>query len=562
MKRTLNLLLVLRYPTSDSVQLVSSLERSLDSADAAGDLPIHWNYPVHPLLGDSSSRADRVVARLKARQNDRTLPVGYAGAHHALLQSDELRKELRWCSDNPWNEDLKTAFGAKGIDAFLPLSVDLSRARSRAVYSEGPKLLAVDATNEMLLELDGERVTSLPLVTTGRRKPRNLSKELLHRYRREPDDWVAVLVDAIAIGEAELTAIFEALCNLRERHGGFAIRTIDELPQPSPPSTNDLGSLALRVGGVPNDPISRAHRLLGTKKRRGRRRASNEVTKQRLERLAVVDPVEAGANLDRNGELRVDDRTLIADMSGIVTLSEAQQSVRFVGGRVAGMAHEQGSVVIERPACSYMQFGGRKREFATVSAFSFEGDQCRGLRTIQALDGEGVVRPGQVIGDYFFEDGEPDLLATITVSYPELREVDSVEEYALLEVPLFSTAPDDEIEMEAEYPDGERFTLRLRPQPAPFQLCGERFRFRSNTREFGLSILGLENAVPELLAARFRKIGRRFLFCISPRGSYLPVPAAAFTGIVERLRFAASVHPATREDGAPGGNAVPANRQK
>lgn len=563
MKRTLNVLLLLRFPTTNGVELVSALERAIDCVDAAGDLSIHWSYPIHPLLGDSSSRADRVVERLKERPNDRTLPIGFTGAYHPLLQVDELRKELEWSSTNPWNEDLKTAFGSERVAALFPFSLDLWRERSRSVYSEASRLLAVDPRTGELVTVDDESFTSIPLLMPARFDHRRLGKKLLRFYRRDAYDSVGIIVDGLEVRPEELAAIFELVDELRERRSGFAVRLIDELPDAASAPSGDLPSLALRVVEVPNDPVSRANRLHGPEKAKGRKRGADELIRRRLEGLAPVEPSGEHSVRDRASGPRVDDRTLVADMSGIVNLSESQLTARFDGGRLAGMAHGQTKVVVEKPIRSYLQFAGSGREFATVSSFSFEGEHCRGLRTILALDGDGIGQPGQIVEDYYFEDGKSDLLVTVTVTYPEITGADIVEEYAVLELPLFSLGADEVIEAECEYPDGERYTARINAQPHPFQLAGRRFCFRAGSGEFRLAFPDLPNAIPEVVGARFRRDGDGYTLCVNPRGSYSSSPAAAFTAVAEQFHLAVSVA-ASRPQGSPAavGNALPTSARK
>lgn len=173
MKRALTASIILRFPTADSVQLVAAIERCLDAAGPEERFSINWNYPLHTLLSDSSSRAENVVSRLKARRTDTQLPMGFSGAYHGLLSAEELKREIQWAGKNPWGEDLETAYGSD-LEILFPLSVDLIRPPIRRIYAAGPTILVADRDGERMYAGDGETFQSLPAITASRIENRHL----------------------------------------------------------------------------------------------------------------------------------------------------------------------------------------------------------------------------------------------------------------------------------------------------------------------------------------------------------------------------------------------------
>jgi hypothetical protein len=526
---------------------VAAIERCLDALPPADELVLNWSYPLHTLLKDSSVRADHVAERLRKREGDGQIPIGYSGAYHILLSAEELKREIQWTEKNPWSEDLKTLFGSS-LDTIFPLGVDLIREPLRRTYRGGPKLLIADRTGTAVFIGNGESFQSIPALSTSRFENRHLSRALLRYYRRAAYKSVVVLLDGLALSSERTESIMKSFIDLRVTKPKFKAVRLTEVIRELSGDRRECESIRYRLEMIPTDPVSRKYRLSAARAKRGRHRGTDDLTIRRFERLTVVDPVEDKAAVN-NDEPRAKERTVVADMSGEVTLNESRLRVRFLQGRMIGILIGQYEILSGLPASSRFVRGERLLEFSTVSAFSFEDDRDRGLRVVQRLDGDDLATPGRIITDYYFRDGREELFISITASYPEFKSADDIDIYSLLELPLFSVGSEETIEVKGEYPDGVQYSLTLRPDPAPILLCGVSFRFVSGPRVFRLSFESRHGAPPEILPVRFKTKGADHHLWINPCGSYTKSPAASFAGMQEQFHLSINADKVAENDG-------------
>ncbi len=534
MKRSLAVSIILRFPISESVRLVALLERCLDAVDSVGELVVNWSYPLHFLLSDSSSRADNLITRLKARTTDSQVPMGYTGAYHPLLAPDELRREIGWMEKNGWNEDLATVFDAKP-DAFYPPCVDLAREPIRKIYQEGPELLIFDPARELLHIGNGNEFRARHAIDASDLEPRYLSKQLARRHRKEPFTTTVVVIDQTVSTPGHTEQLLRAVAELKRSKNAFSIVSLQGLSGSEGEASSQLDGRQLAV--VPNDPISRHLRASLASLPKGRKRGADELIRKRLERLTVVDVETAKGLLGSDSLDKVRDRPLVADMSGEITLTEGPISVRFQGGRLTGILDGASEIINGAAAMARIVRGEQVHEYSTISAFSFDDRNCRGLRVLQGLNGPELSAPGQIIADYFFEEGKEPLSVSLRVTHPEFKDETPVSEYSLLELPLFRVDASRSVEVEGRYPDGNRYTLELRPAHRHQLLFGSDFRFTCGDRQLALTFACRTGAPPEALPVRFRPAGNALLLTINPFGSYLPSPVAAFAGTEERLEL-------------------------
>ncbi len=557
-KQVLQTGVILRFPTSNPIELVSALERSLEAASGI-DFPLHWSYCIHTLLGNTSSRADNVITGLRARSDDHQIPVGFSGAYHPLLKIDELKKELLWSRENPFNENPKAVFNSLPLKALFPYSVDFRRAPARLAYKGGPTIIVEDRSRDLLYCISEDRYSTLPVIHTPSLDEKRLRKQLLRLYRRESDEKAAILIDGLLTSPAPISETLAVLGDLRARFPGFEIVSVERWLPTRSGESEDIRSIELRPLPIPVDPVTRRFWSSVPTKQKGRKRITNELIKQRLERLSFVGIEEKKGAIGLDSQLRADERTLVADMSGEVLLTESELSARFKQGRIVAIRRDGHEAACPLPARSFLRFEGKTSEFTTISSFSFEGPRARGLRVVQKLDSENLATPGQIVADYYFEEGEEDLLISLTVAYPELKNVDRLEGYALLEWPLFALSSDECVEANCEYPDGEGCTLQVMPQTDSIQLVGCKFHFKVRDTVVRVLFNRLENALPEVLPVGFRRAKGLNVFCINPRGSYSPSPAAAFGGVTEQLHFAVTVGAAETSSGKTSAkNKIPA----
>ncbi|HUX22158.1 MAG TPA: hypothetical protein VMW69_13030, partial [Spirochaetia bacterium] len=294
MKKALTVSIILRFPTANSVRLVASIERSLDAAEDISQIALNWNYPLHTLFSDSSSRAESVINRLKERGADRQIPMGFSGAYHGLLSPEELKKELEWALKNPWGEDMKTNFRLDP-DAIFPSSVDLVRPALRRLYTGHPPLLVEDRNGESLYFGDAGGFNAVPSIDATFLDPKMLSKCLLRYYRKEPCTSVVVVVDAVRLDAEETSALLAGLTALAESKPSFEVAPIGSLlaQLAERASRIDADMVVPRIRAIPTDPVSRLSRSSVVELKKGRRRGADDLTRRRLERLTLLDIEES-----------------------------------------------------------------------------------------------------------------------------------------------------------------------------------------------------------------------------------------------------------------------------
>ena len=534
MKRSLAVSIILRFPIAASVQLVALLERSLDAVESAGEVAVNWNYPLHFLFSDSSSRADNVIERLKARTTDLHLPMGYTGAFHPLLAADELKRELRWMEKNGWHEDMQTVFDTRP-EAFFPACVDLTREPIRKIYQESPPLLVHDSTRELIHIGDGTEFRGHLAIEASRVEPRSLSKQLARRHRKEPFRTTVVIIDQTTCSPDHTEQLLRAIADLKQARSAFSVVPITELSESEEESPVPIDGQ--RLTELPNDPISRRLRASLATMPKGRKRGADDLIRRRLERLTVIDVESAKGLLGAEELAKISDRTLVADMSGEITLTEGRLSARFEGGRLNGILDGTSEIVTGAAATARMVRGEQIHEYTTISAFSFDDRNSRGLRVLLGVSGPELSAAGQIVADYFFEEGKEPLSISLRVSHPEFKDDATITEYSLFELPLFLVDRQRPVEVEGQYPDGDRYTLHLTPTPGELLLFGNNFRFTCGDREFVLGFACPTGAPPEVLPVRFRSAGEALLLSINPFGSYLPSPVSAFAGREEQLEL-------------------------
>jgi hypothetical protein len=486
--------------------------------------------------------------------------MGFSGAYHGLLSAEELKKEMEWAVKNPWGEDMQTVFG-RVPDALFPSSVDLVRPALRRLYSGHPPLLVADRDGESLYCGDADGFTAVPLIDATILDPRLLSKRLLRYYRREPYAAVVVVVDAVSLDAGRASAVFSALSSLAESKTSFEIAPIDStlVQLTDEVSRVDADTIIPRMGSFPTDPISRIVRSSVVELKKGRRRGTDDLTKRRLERLTVLDIEESKGLVGEREIEKIEDRTLVADMSGEATLSESSLHAHFLHGKLTGLTENRQEILTGAASSSKMVRSGREWEFTTVGAFSFEDERSRGMRVVQGLGGPGVAAPGQIVSDFYFEEGNSALLISFTVSYPELHGEEYVDEYSLWELPLFNVRALETIGVEGIFPDGDRYSMGIEPTTESMILYGVDFRFNAGTKQFRIAFDSHPASPPEALPVRFRKSNTGYFFCINPRGSYARSPMASFVGIHEQfhLRISAGIAPDAAEAQTGQTNAVP-----
>ena len=535
MKRSLDILLVLRFSTSNTVRLVSAIERCLDALERGIEepLPVHWAFAPHWLVGDSSRRADEVLARLKARSGDMIVPAGFAGAYHLLLAPSELERELAWAVRNPWLEGVEDCFG-RPPDALVSDYADLFRTSSEKIYAASPVHLVVAQDGGSVSLFDGKIRATIPSISVCGVRVSEVMKRLKRAYRREEHDRYFVVVDPLRGAPGELEELLAQLVHLSAVRAGLRFETVRTLLQGGTGQPAETNCAIGATSWIPVDPQTRLVRRPAFGRTDTKRSTPETRTRRRLELLSAMDTAEAGIPLETEAAAPVT-RTLIADMSGDITLSEGSVDVHFRGGEFAGLSRGGTQLLSGGASRGYFRSADSENAFRTVSTFSFEDEGVRGLRVIKGLSGEGVVSPGRVVLDFYFHEESDELIVSTQVLYPQFSGSGLIERYALIEMPLFEIGDGESISVEGEYPYGERYLRTIALLSYPIQLPGKRFLFRKGRAAFRIAFPTLEREEVELLPVELRSDGQRRCLYLNPRGNYAPVSSSAISGIQEHF---------------------------
>jgi len=571
MKRLGQLFFIASYPDTRLDRVTAAIEHSLRALeDEPTDLlSVHWNFAAYPLLADSSARIGKLIDRILERTTDMILPMGYSGAYQHLLLKEELDRELAWVATNPFGSGFATVLGIQP-EVLFPRAADFLRNSSIAAWRERtPVLLADSKRGEILLRRDGRDAT-FPLLWIEPGWERrlwlsnshlsvsssvaSLVRRLKHFANGSLHTAGFVVGDMTAMEPEQITALFASLVRLQRAHGaGLFVRLRENLPhlEPKAAGTHEPsgGSIAVRpfdllaaASLIPIDPASRMVRWEVERSRAvpGRRRsisrsAEDRELRQRLERLGPVDPLAVALTHTSMPHRRDPDRTLIADMLGEVLLDEGDFAVRFSSGRLRGMARGGREFLAGLPSRSYLTVGRREIPFSVVNAFSIESEHVRGLRvSCQAIDPD-FVHPGAITQDFLLVQDFRQLVVAITVRYPELQPQLYVEACAAMEVPLFHLEENEEITIEACYPDGEEYRLKIPPAAGTLALPGCRFRFTRGESTFLLAFPHGESTSIDVLPLLITAEERGHLLSVSPRGLYGKTAANRLAGIEEHF---------------------------
>ena len=573
MKRLGQLFFIASYPDAHAARVVSAVEHSLRALEGEPSdlLPVHWNFAAYPFLADGSVRVGKLIDRMLERTADMILPMGYSGAYQHLLFREELDRELAWVGTNPFGSGFATVLGIQP-EVYFPHAADFLRTSSIAAWREHtPVLLADSKRGEMLLRRDGRDAT-FPLlwIEPGWERRSWLSnsrlsisssvasllRQLRHFTAISLHSAGFVVGDMTAMEPDQITALFGALFRLQRAHGaGLFARLREYLPHlepkaavPREPSGGDVAArpfdLLAAAGLIPTDPAARmvrreveSSRSFGAPARRRpvSRSAEDREVRRRLERLAPVDPLEVALSHTAPPHRRDQERTLIADMLGEVLLDEGDFAVRFSSGRLTGLSRGGRELLANLPSRSYLAVGRREIPFSVVNAFSIEGEHVRGLRvSCQATDPE-FVHPGAITQDFLLVQDFRQLVVSLTVRYPELQPQLYVDACAAMEIPLFRLEEGDEIAVEAGYPDGEEYRLRIAPTAGTLALPGSRFRITRGEASFLLALPDGESSTIDVLPLVITLEERGHLLSVSPRGFYGRTAANRLAGIEEHF---------------------------
>jgi hypothetical protein len=571
----------LRHPDSEAARRAAeAFLEEVASLEPSVRLPVAWNLPLAPFGGgDRAELAVEIKTRVRAR-SDSVLLMGFEGAPHPFLAAEELDKELAWCRRNPWGTAAKSLFGQEPRH-LLPLAADLAREALDGVYGRhGFESVGLAEP----LERAAARFTG-PGRVPGRAASR--PARTVYRFPAERRAGRAVLYPAWVVaadggtrpmGRAEPSALLAAaglagrqpLFLLLEPAGGPVaggpvaggpvaggpdadpaatqpaalllpllqmlesrfqpeFLTLEEALAAEPPRPGEEAS----VRPTPADPLpllcpsileaaSRAEVL----RARARRRTDADL-RGVLEALGS-SPARARTAARPREARRPAEPTLIAAMSGLVSLQGDALSATFADGRLSGLQRAQAGTLGAGPADSYLIAGDRFLPLESESAFSFEQGQDSGLRSVlkTGLDGGEV----ELVIQACFREGREDLELDCRLRFPELSPELDIQGVVPLELPVFALAGGEQVTVSAELLGGGSHTAILEAEEGETLFTGSRLSLRKSQ---GGPALVFSSGTPSgvlVLGVRVIRLRRGLHLLASPFGARFAAPARLYSG--------------------------------
>ena len=545
----------LRNPASEAARRAAEafLEEAA-SLEPSVRLPLAWNLPLAPFGGgDRADLAVEIKTRVRSR-SDSVLLMGFAGAPHPLLAAEELDKELAWCRRNPWGIAAKSLLGQEPRH-LLPLAADLAREMLDGVYGR-----------------HGFESVGLaePLERAAARFAGPGKGRAAYRFPAERRAGRAVLYPAWVVGadggarptgRPEPSALLAA-ASLAGRQPLFLLLEPDSGPDADPAAPRPLLLPLLRAlegrfqpqlpdpGGSPGrgaagareeasarppaaDPLpllcpsvleaaARAEAL----RARVRRRTDADL-RGVLEALGS-SPARARAAARPREARRPAEPTLIAAMSGLVSLQGDGLSATFADGRLSGLQRAQAWTLGAGPADSYLIAGDRFLPLESESAFSFEQGQDSGLRSVlkAGLDGGEV----ELVIQACFREGREDLELDFRLRFPELSPGLDIQGVVPLELPVFALAGGEQATVSVELLGGGSHTAVLEAEEGETLFTGSRLSLRKSR---GGPALVLSSGAPSgvlVLGVRVIRLRRGLHLLASPFGARFAAPARLYSG--------------------------------
>jgi hypothetical protein len=506
-----------------------------------GVTPVLWSLPARP-RGDAADFIQAVRARL-GPEKDVVVPMGYGGAVHPLLCSDELEKELAWGVSNPWSTGVKDVFGVTAA-ALAPRVPDFSRPRAIELYAQAGFTHICAGWTVRSAPFKRGKLTIVPFtpMLPAAGTPAELSKLFSRTLDGSADAFL--MVDAARFPSAEaLTAYLDALLASLAAAGYTA----------AAPKTL-LGKAGAESSGAPADPwpglpvqIAR-NRISFLAQIQRKKRKKNDEYRAILDGLSFSSLWDEGrADIGAPAETR--EKTLVAHMQGDVTLAGTAFDARMSGGRFLGIAKQGRFLTPNAPAQSSMTIGGKTYRFKSRSAISFEGDAGTGLRDDLVLEfgsPRGGMDAGRLGIEYEFRGDASELCITAVLKYPNLQGRETVDAVTPLSFIVAEQGPDSPIQIAVENPDGFASSLSLEESEGWRAVPGTRWRIR------GIELRAAPGMEKKLGICFFRVVKARGKLMVeaNPFGCPHAIPAALVSGKTETHSLAMDlVKEGTRQRG-------------
>ena len=560
---------VISIPTHSTkllLEIVTNCLEEMNRFEGLGDVPLHWSFPTRALETEDTF-ASRLVPLLRGRivsSRDLLLPLGYSATPHSLLFPEDIQRDLDWAATNPWGSGIADIYPRAGFVLF-PNSPDWLRGNVQSTYETEKNALLLrfyDETDRRsyyflktntLLSLDGIHLNGVP---------KGLRQHLLRSNRTSPRPALVVVEPVAKFSPDSIRYAFESIA--ASIHPKIEFRNLNELevrdgalhgvvPGTLIPGKYSSGmALAHTASTAPAEACSRemsgySRSQISASIRNIRSGlndplSSDAQTRDRLVSLSSVDGAGKHKGSYRRPDVAPKDRTLIADMSGLVTLEGQELSAEFDDGHLTNLRLRGTPALCGAAADSSFTIEGSERQQATsAGAFSFEGDRTHGLRSSQTLDGAGAAEAGSIVVDYFFMEGYRSLLISMSCVFPVLEPGIRLDSWSCFEMPIFTFPRGGSVRVESRLLNGEKYSIELSRSEVDYVVPGNSFCFRNDSHSVFVVLPETERNPLQLLPVRVARNGRKYMVLMNPGGSYQPTEGSDLSGYAMRMVIALDV---------------------
>jgi hypothetical protein len=237
-------------------------------------------------------------------------------------------------------------------------------------------------------------------------------------------------------------------------------------------------------------------------------------------------------------KLETVNRTLIANMTGQVTLAGDPLDLHFKQGSLQSISRNQEILFSRLNSRTRFITSGGVLLYRNESSFSFEDNFEYGLRTLQ-IPKLRKKRNFRVITDFTFDEKHKKAVISMNVDYPVFEEGLIIFEAAVFETPLFDLT-ENGIEIISDKSPEEPVLIKAFEERKLF-IPGSSFKIKSENKilriEFPKKLKGHRISPVVGLPVRTGLIGDSSVLYINPCGSYTPAPSEHYSGIREQLCF-------------------------
>ena len=501
---------------------------------------IHWTISAS-ILEELRSFGNELLSTIKKRvcdNRDLVFLQGFTGGDHALLELDELKKEISWGFANPWETGLNNIF-ERNPAALVPETQDHFRKSVQNFYSQSPYMwLEIKDTGKKIgiVTARGSKSSgSFPAVFLERVQQKKMKKLFRELYTGNRGTCFVILNANDRNHVEKMQAFWEA--GKKYSSKGREIRSIQFSSDLV--AENPVIPYIKEQKIIPHTPFSRFCRREGTFARFTYKNNPQDFLMKKI-LFAHKQEKELSGNEcfdPKSAPFIVSERSLFANMPGTVSIAERNYEIHFENGRLCSILVSGNAILKGTPVNSFITTEKKVLSIRQSNTFSFEDDRCRGLREVAVFNDEFQKENGQIITDYFFTEDSSSLFISLYIRYPVFPNTGSIKSFAPIEIPIFTFKKHEIIRVQGFYPGGESYTQEISSEQVVRELPGLSFIFSSGKKHLFLSFPCVKEIPIHLLPMKVVKEKDNFSLYCNPMGSYRTCRSSHISGWGEHFNL-------------------------